>query len=101
MTPKSLFSIVKKLVVHLSNLDADSMFDLEYRNLVGNTILDCCCKNVYENIEDFEWFVQILIDLCNITLCDISEKIKLILIDLCIRIPDIRPYTIDKVVLIF
>ena len=100
---KSLFSIVKKLILHLTS----SIFSLSlspqeknYRSKVVSTILDQCSKNNYVNLTSFDWYISVLCDLATFGGLNkaIGKKLRDQLIEVCVRVPEVRPHAVDQLV---
>ncbi|GJJ13138.1 hypothetical protein Clacol_007388 [Clathrus columnatus] len=64
-----------------------------YRNLLTHRILAMTSKNGYENIDDFEWYFAVLIDLAYVSPIP-GPELKDALIDVAVRVRAIRPYTV-------
>ena len=96
VTEKSLFSIVKKLILHLTSSSTTSFSNQEqaYRSKVVSTILQQCSKDNYANLNNFEWFVSVLCDLATFNGLQkfIGKQLKDHLIEICVRVPEIRSY---------
>jgi AP-3 complex subunit delta-1 len=100
ISPKTLFGIVKRLLVTLSNSES-SMFspeEVQYRTKVGKCIINACSKDMYANLTNFEWYLQVLIDLAKHPAVDIAGEIKEQLLDVSIRVPEVRQYACDLMV---
>ncbi|PRQ16578.1 hypothetical protein RchiOBHm_Chr7g0185741 [Rosa chinensis] len=65
--------------------------DPEFCNLILGSILSTCCRNVYEIIIDFDWYVSLLGEMSRIPHCQKGEEIEKQLIDIGMRVKDVRP----------
>ncbi|KAJ6672633.1 DELTA ADAPTIN-RELATED [Salix viminalis] len=65
--------------------------DLEFCNDILGSILSTCCQNVYEIITDFDWYVLLLGEMSRIPHCQKGEEIENQLIDIGMRVKDVRP----------
>ncbi|KAJ0960169.1 hypothetical protein J5N97_002036 [Dioscorea zingiberensis] len=65
--------------------------DPEFCNLILGSILSTCCRNVYEIIMDFDWYVSLLGEMSRIPHCQKGEEIEKQLIDIGMRVKDVRP----------
>ncbi|KAG5233959.1 AP-3 complex [Salix suchowensis] len=65
--------------------------DLEFCNEILGSILSTCCQNVYEIITDFDWYVSLLGEMSRIPHCQKGEEIENQLIDIGMRVKDVRP----------
>ncbi|PQQ10717.1 AP-3 complex subunit delta-like [Prunus yedoensis var. nudiflora] len=65
--------------------------DPEFCNEILGSILSTCGSNVYEIIIDFDWYVSLLGEMSRIPHCQKGEEIEKQLIDIGMRVKDIRP----------
>ncbi|XP_050376342.1 AP-3 complex subunit delta [Argentina anserina] len=65
--------------------------DPEFCNLTLGSILSTCCRNVYEIIIDFDWYVSLLGEMSRMPHCQKGEEIEKQLIDIGLRVKDVRP----------
>lgn len=65
--------------------------DPEFCNEILGSILSTCCQNVYEIIVDFDWYVSLLGEISRIPHCQKGEEIETQLIDIGMRVKDVRP----------
>jgi hypothetical protein len=60
VVPSNIFAIVKRLLVHLSSQMLDTLNPISEecheRTLISQRIIECCSKDNYANINNFEWF---------------------------------------------
>ncbi|KAJ8773118.1 hypothetical protein K2173_028295 [Erythroxylum novogranatense] len=68
-------------------LKSDPMFC----NEILGSILSTCCRNVYEMIVDFEWYVSLLGEMARVPHCQRGGEIENQLIDIGMRVKDVRP----------
>ncbi|CBI15478.3 unnamed protein product, partial [Vitis vinifera] len=64
--------------------------DPEFCNEILGSILSACSRNVYEIIEDFDWYVSLLGEMSRIPHCQKGEEIEHQLIDIGMRVKDAR-----------
>lgn len=64
--------------------------DPEFCNEILGSILSACSRNVYEIIEDFDWYVSLLGEMSRIPHCQRGEEIEHQLIDIGMRVKDAR-----------
>ncbi|WCJ39748.1 AP-3 complex subunit delta [Euphorbia peplus] len=64
--------------------------DPEFCHEIIGSILSKCSENVYEIIVDFDWYVSLLGDLLRIPHCQKSEEIENQLVDIGMRVKDVR-----------
>uniref|UniRef100_A0A2K1XHX3 AP-3 complex subunit delta n=1 Tax=Populus trichocarpa TaxID=3694 RepID=A0A2K1XHX3_POPTR len=65
--------------------------DPEFCNEILGSILSTCCRNVYDVIIDFDWYVSLLGEMSRIPNCSKGEEIENQLIDIGMRVKDVRP----------
>ena len=102
MNQKSLFGIVKRLVVHLTS-SASPLFtrgEVQYRSKVVSTIVKECSKDNYGCMTNFEWYVTVLCDLAMFKglLRSTGKMLGDQLLDICVRVAEIRPFAINILV---
>ncbi|KAL8141842.1 hypothetical protein V2J09_014874 [Rumex salicifolius] len=64
--------------------------DPEFCNEIIGSILATCCKNYYEIVVDFDWYVTLLGEMSRIPHCQRGEEIESQLIDIGMRVKDVR-----------
>ncbi|KAF5934178.1 hypothetical protein HYC85_030349 [Camellia sinensis] len=65
--------------------------DPEFCNEILGSILSTSCRNVYEIIIDFDWYVSFLGEISRMPHCQKGEEIERQLIDIGMRVKDVRP----------
>jgi AP-3 complex subunit delta-1 len=65
--------------------------DPDFCNEILGSILSTSSRNVYEMIIDFDWYVSLLGEMARIPHCQKGDEIENQLIDICIRVKDVRP----------
>ncbi|KAI3735836.1 hypothetical protein L6452_15356 [Arctium lappa] len=65
--------------------------DPEFCNEILMSMLSTCSRNVYEIIVDFDWYVSLLGEMARIPHCQNGEEIEYQLIDIGMRVKDVRP----------
>ncbi|XP_059455504.1 AP-3 complex subunit delta [Corylus avellana] len=65
--------------------------DPDFCNEILGSILSTCSRNVYEMIIDFDWYVSLLGEMSRIPHCQKGDEIENQLIDIGIRVKDVRP----------
>jgi AP-3 complex subunit delta-1 len=98
----NLPDIVHKLMLQIipNSKDSDdcSFIDVEYKNTVCHAILDMVSEDTYDNVEDFEWLIQNLIQLSFIPDVDPKQRLSFLLIDVCIRVVEVRAFATMELV---
>ncbi|KAF3438580.1 hypothetical protein FNV43_RR21343 [Rhamnella rubrinervis] len=64
--------------------------DPEFCNEILGSILSTCCRNVYEIIIDFDWYVSLLGEMSRIPHCQKGDEIEKQLIDIGMRVNDVK-----------
>ncbi|KAL5174633.1 AP-3 complex subunit delta [Glycine soja] len=64
--------------------------DPEFSNQILGSILTTCCRNVYEIVVDFDWYVSLLGEMAMIPNCQKGEEIETQLVDIGMRVKDAR-----------
>lgn len=64
-----------------------------YRHLLTNRILSITAKDNYANVEDFDWYFAVLIDLAYVSPIP-GTALRDALIDVAVRVRAIRPYVV-------
>lgn len=99
--PSNIFGVVKHLLVHLAStrdiLNAISE-ECQDRTLVAKRIIEACSKDTYININNFEWYISVLIDLMNCQGVSVGTLICEQLIDICLRVKEVRSYAVHAMV---
>ncbi|XP_047330161.1 AP-3 complex subunit delta [Impatiens glandulifera] len=65
--------------------------DPDFSNLILGSILSTCGRNYYEIVNDFDWYVSLLGEMARIPHCQKGEEIESQLIDIGMRVKDVRP----------
>ncbi|XP_044466520.1 AP-3 complex subunit delta-like [Mangifera indica] len=65
--------------------------DPEFCNKILGSILSTCSRNLYEVIVDFDWYASLLGEMARIPHCKKGEEIENQLIDIGMRVKDVRP----------
>ncbi|GFS36669.1 delta-adaptin [Actinidia rufa] len=65
--------------------------DPEFCNEILGSVLATCSRNVYKIIVDFDWYVSVLGEMTRIPHCQKGEEIESQLIDIGMRVKDVRP----------
>ncbi|KAE8736487.1 AP-3 complex subunit delta [Hibiscus syriacus] len=65
--------------------------DPVFCNEILGSILSTCSRNFYEIVVDFDWYVLLLGEMSRIPHCQMGEEIENQLIDIGLRVKDVRP----------
>ncbi|OHS94768.1 Adaptin N terminal region family protein [Tritrichomonas foetus] len=91
VTPKTIDTVVNKMLLHFQ----ESTFT-PFRDSMIEKVVDMCTRNDYELIQDFEWFISILMDFVEGGDFTCGELLSQQFIELAYRVPDIRPKLIPE-----
>lgn len=64
--------------------------DPEFCNEILGSILSTCSRNLYEIVNDFDWYVSLLGEMSRILHCQQGDEIENQLIDISMRVRDVR-----------
>ena len=98
--------IIQRLMLHIVVANPEeSQQDLptfvtepEYRSLVAHKILEMVEADTYEHVQDFEWIVGVLLELAEVKELELGGRLQNTLIDVCLRVPDVREYAVSRLV---
>ncbi|KAG9047015.1 AP-3 complex subunit delta [Tulasnella sp. UAMH 9824] len=65
-----------------------------YRLDVARRILEMCSRDHYDNVEDFEWYLSVLVDLSYVARVPIGEEIRDQFLDVVTRVRSVRPFAV-------
>ncbi|KAG9009375.1 AP-3 complex subunit delta [Tulasnella sp. 427] len=65
-----------------------------YRLDVSHRILEMCSRDLYDNVDDFEWYLSVLVDLSYVARVPIGGDIRDQLLDLVARVRSVRPFAV-------
>lgn len=85
VSKKNLTEIVKKLLSHLEVSEGAT-----YRDEVVGKIISICSQDHYQYITNFEWYLQVLIQLTRVEGTRLGKQIAFQLMDVTIRVAVIR-----------
>lgn len=54
-----------------------------------------CARDLYANVDDFDWYISVLVDLAYVAKVDIGPRIRDQLIDVALRVKAARPYAVQ------
>ncbi|KAI9027848.1 adaptin N terminal region-domain-containing protein [Hyaloraphidium curvatum] len=97
VTPKNLKELVKRLIHHLVPSEKGPNFALEaqYRDEVVRRIVALCSRDTYELVQDFEWYIDVLVDLVHFSGVNVSSLLNAQLMDVGIRVVGVREYAVQ------
>ena len=85
------------MLVNLANSETSSFSaeEVAYRTLVGKSIIEACSKDMFRNLTNFEWYLQVLVDLIRFPAVQVAELVKEQILDVCIRVPEVRDFAVQ------
>lgn len=83
---------------HILNPYSEESLD---RKLVATRIIKVCSIDTYKNINNFEWYISVLLDLTNCRDIQFGRLICDQLIDVCIRVKDVQLFAVKSLVFNF
>ncbi|TDL20898.1 Adaptor protein complex AP-3 delta subunit [Rickenella mellea] len=66
-----------------------------YRTTLASRILQIASADVYANVTDFEWYLSVLFDLAYVAKAPVGPAIRDQLVDVSIRVPQVRRYAVS------
>ncbi|ORE22376.1 hypothetical protein BCV71DRAFT_193160 [Rhizopus microsporus] len=101
---KNIMDIVKKLISHImpkktesiSLHDSSAIFDPMYRMDIINRIVFMCSQNHYHNLNDFEWYISVLVDIAYSAGVNVGELLTNQLMDVSVRVKSVRDYSVKQ-----
>lgn len=66
-----------------------------YRLILAQRLLSMCSQSTYENVNNFEWYLTVLVDLAHVARVDIGTQIRDQLVDIVGRVRSVRPYAVQ------
>eukprot|EP00339_Tiarina_fusa_P029705 CAMPEP_0117045208 /NCGR_PEP_ID=MMETSP0472-20121206/31278_1 /TAXON_ID=693140 ORGANISM="Tiarina fusus, Strain LIS" /NCGR_SAMPLE_ID=MMETSP0472 /ASSEMBLY_ACC=CAM_ASM_000603 /LENGTH=965 /DNA_ID=CAMNT_0004757127 /DNA_START=206 /DNA_END=3103 /DNA_ORIENTATION=+ len=89
---KTLMDIVKSLMDRLDTSDE------KYREELINKVITICAQGNYQFIVDFEWYINVLVELTHVQGTRHGKRISDQLLDVCIRVKIIREFGVANMV---
>lgn len=86
VTKRNLIDIVQKLLLHVETAEG------AYRDELIDKIIYVCSRDKYAFLSNFAWYVSILVQLAHIHGAPRGRLIREQLIDVAVRVPDVRPF---------
>eukprot|EP00981_Chlorochromonas_danica_P013206 scaffold5974_cov158-Ochromonas_danica.AAC.7 len=89
VSKRSLIDLVNHLREHARRSEGT------YRDEVISTILIMSCRDKYSLVTDFAWYICVLADLAVMPGSNHGEEVANQLIDIALRVEDVRPFAVD------
>ncbi|KAI8380160.1 adaptin N terminal region-domain-containing protein [Blakeslea trispora] len=105
---KNIVDIVKRLIAHImpqndyaerqpeSLHHSSTIFDPAYRTDIINRIIFMCSQNRYHYINDFEWYLSVLVDITYAAGVNVGETLTDQLMDVSVRVKSVREYAVKQ-----
>ncbi|KAI7867159.1 adaptin N terminal region-domain-containing protein [Spinellus fusiger] len=101
---KNIMDIVKRLVSHLTlpstttynANEPPTVVDPAYRNDIVNRILFICSQNQYQNITNFEWYINVLVGITYSSGVNVGEALTSQLMDVSVRVKSVRSFSVKQ-----
>jgi len=88
---KNLADIVKKLMAQIADGTLGGS-DLFFRDDMVSRVIAVCSQGGYQFVTDFEWYIGVLIELCNVDGTKQGKSIAFQLLDVAIRVRVVREF---------
>lgn len=103
---KNIVDIVKRLITHImpksnneSSLhDPSTIFDPVYRTDIINRIIFICSQNHYNHINDFEWYITVLVGITYAAGVNVGDILTNQLMDVSVRVKSVREFSVSQMV---
>lgn len=105
---KNIVEIVKRLIAHImpktspsaenSLHDPSTIFDPVYRTDIINRIVFMCSQNHYHHINDFEWYISVLVGITYAAGVNVGDILTNQLMDVSVRVKSVREFSVKQMV---
>lgn len=95
VSKRNIMDIIKKLMMHIDKADSQSYCD----ELISK-IIKICSLNDYHYVTNFEWYIDVLIQLTRVEGTKHGKLLASQMMDVTIRVKAIRPYAVQCVSLL-
>ncbi|KNC81882.1 hypothetical protein SARC_05813 [Sphaeroforma arctica JP610] len=89
VSKKSLPDIVKKILATLGNMGPRN------RDALIEKMIDMCSQENYKYIEDFEWYLTVILSLVTVEHSTAGELVSHQILDVCVRVKEVRAYAVN------
>ncbi|XP_078354382.1 AP-3 complex subunit delta-1-like [Oculina patagonica] len=90
VSKKNIMDIIKKLMVHIDKADSQT-----YCDELLSKIVQICSMNDYHYVTNFEWYIDVLIQLTRVEGTRHGKLLASQMMDVTIRVKAIRPYAVQ------
>ncbi|CCA68714.1 related to Adapter-related protein complex 3 delta 1 subunit [Serendipita indica DSM 11827] len=94
-TPSAQATLAQALQSDGQSTSGISLYTPAYRQEISSRIIDMCSRNMYENVQDFDWYLSVLLDLIYIANVDIAAMICDQLVNVAVRVRASRAYAVQ------
>lgn len=92
-TRDTLPDIVRRLMLQLLPSSKLALADGQRAHIVRR-VLGMCSKDTYALVDDFDWYVAVLVDLVKIARVDVAEELRDEIRNVCVRVESVREFAI-------
>ena len=100
---KNIVEIVKRLITHImpeqpeqSLHDPSTIFDPVYRTDIIHRIIFMCSQNHYHHLNDFEWYISVLMGITYKAGVNVGDILTNQLMDVSVRVKSVREYAVKQ-----
>ncbi|RMX51650.1 hypothetical protein pdam_00021484 [Pocillopora damicornis] len=90
VSKKNIMDIIKKLMVQIDKADSQT-----YCDEILSKIIQICSMNDYHYVTNFEWYIDVLIQLTRVEGTRLGKQLASQMMDVTIRVKAIRPYGVQ------
>jgi AP-3 complex subunit delta-1 len=78
--------------------EASTIFDPVYRTDIINRIVFMCSQNHYHHLNNFEWYISVLVGIAYSAGVNVGELLTNQLMDVSVRVKSVREYSVKQMV---
>lgn len=90
---RTLPDIVKRLMKQLLPSSALSV-PQSYRRGLITRLLKMCSSETYKHVENFDWYLAVLVDLVKIAKVDVASELCQEIMNVCVRVKSVREFAV-------
>lgn len=91
VSKRNIGDITRKLLENIEKAESGS-----YKEAIIEKVIIICSKNNYQSINDFEWYISVLMELTHISGTKHGSLISAQFMDVCIRVNVVRPFAVKN-----
>lgn len=92
-TKRTLPDIVRRLMLQLVP-NSSTPIPTGFRRDLVLRLLQMCNNNLYKHIENFDWYVAVLIDLVSLAKVDVANELRSEIMNVCVRVKSVREFAV-------